>query len=139
MERPWTAMGPGSQSAAGCVVLPSLARRRIDVCQIGDCTTPSTTYHLSHPPRIHEQNNFESFERINSIRVTNGNFDSCNSCRRLGIAVYMSCMSQNFRLLYVSNLSVSNFSAHVSGVTASPPGRLPCISLGRRPTCSVSD
>ena len=26
---------------------------------------------------------FESFERLNSIRVTNGNFDSCNSCKRL--------------------------------------------------------
>ena len=25
----------------------------------------------------------ESFERINSIRVTNWNFDSCNSCKRL--------------------------------------------------------
>ena len=34
-------------------------------------------------------------------------------------AVYMSCMSQNFRLLHVSNLAVRNFrffSAHVSGV-----------------------
>ena len=27
---------------------------------------------------------FESFERINSIRETNGSFDSCNSCKRLG-------------------------------------------------------
>ena len=27
---------------------------------------------------------FESFERINSIRETNGNFDWCNSCKRLG-------------------------------------------------------
>ena len=27
---------------------------------------------------------FESFELINSIRATNGNFDSCNSCKRLG-------------------------------------------------------
>ena len=53
---------------------------------------------------------FESFERINSILVTNGNFDSCNSCKRLVLpAVYMSCMSQNFRLLHVSNLSVRNF------------------------------
>ena len=28
----------------------------------------------------------ESFERINSIRETNGNFDSCNSCKRLVIS-----------------------------------------------------
>ena len=26
---------------------------------------------------------FESLERINSIRETNGSFDSCNSCERL--------------------------------------------------------
>ena len=52
---------------------------------------------------------FESFERINSIRVTNINFDPCNSCKRWFPAVYMSCMSQNFRLLQVSNLSVLNF------------------------------
>ena len=26
---------------------------------------------------------FESFERIISIRITNGNFDSCNSCKRM--------------------------------------------------------
>ena len=51
---------------------------------------------------------FESFERINSIRDTNGSFDSCNSCKWLGTAVYMSSMSQNFRLLLVWNLSVQN-------------------------------
>ena len=35
-------------------------------------------------------------------------------------AVYMSCMSQNFRLFHLSNLSVRNFrffSAHVYGAT----------------------
>ena len=30
-------------------------------------------------PRIHEQNNWKVFERINSMRETNRNFDSCNS------------------------------------------------------------
>ena len=43
------------------------------------------------------------------MRVTNRNFDSCNSCNSCKRAVYMSCMSQNFRLLHVSNLSVRNF------------------------------
>ena len=38
---------------------------------------------------------------MNSIRETNGNFDSCNSCK-------LSCTSQNFRLFHVSNLSVRN-------------------------------
>ena len=51
---------------------------------------------------------FESFERINSIRLTNGN-KSCVSCNSWFPAVYMNCMSQNFRLLHVSNLSVRNF------------------------------
>ena len=55
---------------------------------------------------------------MNSLRVTSENFESCNSCKRKP-AVYVSCLSQNFRLLHVSNLSVrklSNFSDHVSGV-----------------------
>ena len=34
-------------------------------------------------PRIHEQKKSKSFERINSIRETNGSFDSYNSCKRL--------------------------------------------------------
>ena len=55
---------------------------------------------------------FESFERINSICETNGNFDSCNSCKRLGTSrlheLFLSCMSQNFRLFHVSNLSIRN-------------------------------
>ena len=52
---------------------------------------------------------FESFKRMNSIRVTNGYFDSCTSCKRLAPAVYLSRMSQNVRLLHVPNLSVRNF------------------------------
>ena len=35
-------------------------------------------------PRIHEQKKIESFEQINSIRVPDESFDSCNSCKRLG-------------------------------------------------------
>ena len=52
---------------------------------------------------------FESFERINSIRETNGNFDSATRVNGWEPAVYMSCMSQNFSLFHVSNLSVRNF------------------------------
>ena len=36
-----------------------------------------------HRPRIHKQKKIESFKRINSIRETNGNFDSCNTGKRL--------------------------------------------------------
>ena len=40
---------------------------------------------------------FESFERISSMRETNGNFDSCNSCKRLVPAVfYPVYMSRKF-------------------------------------------
>ena len=39
---------------------------------------------------------FGSFERINSIRETNGNFDSCNSCKRL-----MQLMFRIFLLMYL--------------------------------------
>ena len=52
---------------------------------------------------------FESFERINSIRETNGNFDYATHVNGWFPAVYMSCMSQSFRLFHVSNLSVRNF------------------------------
>ena len=43
------------------------------------------------------------------MRETNGKFGSCNSCKRLFPAVYMSYMSQNFRLFLASNLSFLNF------------------------------
>ena len=46
------------------------------------------------------------FERINSMRETNGSFDSCNSCKP---DVCMTCMSQNFCLFLVSNLFVQSF------------------------------
>ena len=50
------------------------------------------------------QKKSESLERINSIRETNGNFDSCKSCNScnscLEPAIYMSYISQNFRLFH---------------------------------------
>ena len=59
-------------------------------------------------------------------------------------AVYMSCMSQNFRLFHVSNLirsKLSNFSAHVYGVSVfergpthsgRPPGICVAVWQGTR-------
>ena len=38
----------------------------------------------NNDPGYLSRKTFESFERINSIRVTNRNFDSCNSCKLLG-------------------------------------------------------
>ena len=72
-----------------------------------------------HGPRIHEQKKFESFERINSIRETNGNFDSCNSCKRLGTSRLHEMHESKFpfvsRIEFIRS-KLSNFSAHVSGV-----------------------
>ena len=59
---------------------------------------------------------FESFERINSIRETNGNFDSCNSCKRLGTSRLHELHESKFpfvsRIEFIRS-KLSNFSAHV--------------------------
>ena len=52
---------------------------------------------------------FESFERINSIRETNGNVDYATHVSSWYPAVYVSCMRQNYRLFHILNLSVRNF------------------------------
>ena len=61
----------------------------------------------------------ESFEQINSIRVTNGNFDSWNSCKRLGTSrlheMHESNISFVTRIEFIRS-KLSNFSTHVSGV-----------------------
>ena len=63
---------------------------------------------------------FESFERINSIRETNGNFDSCNLCKRLGTSRLHESHESKFpfvsRIEFIRS-KLSNFYAHVSGVT----------------------
>ena len=63
---------------------------------------------------------FESFERINSIRETNGNFDSCNSCKRLVPSRLHELHESKFpfvsRIEFIRS-KLSNFSAHVYGVS----------------------
>ena len=63
---------------------------------------------------------FESFERINSIRETNGNFDSCNSCKRLGTSRLHELHESKFpfvsRIEFIRS-KLSNFSAHVYGIS----------------------
>ena len=63
---------------------------------------------------------FESFQRINSICETNGNFDSCNPCKQLVSSRLHGLHESKFP--FVSRIEfirwkLSNFSAHVSGVT----------------------
>ena len=55
----------------------------------------------------------ESFEQINLIRETNGNFHSCNSCKRLGLETKFLFVS---RIEFI-RLKLSRFSAYVSWVT----------------------
>ena len=70
----------------------------------------------------------ESFERINSMRETNGNFDSCNSCKRLGTSRLHELHESKFpfvsRIEFIRS-KLSNFSAHAYGViyTVVPSGR----------------
>ena len=63
---------------------------------------------------------FESFERINSIRETNGNFDSCNSCKRLVPSRLHELHESKFpfvsRIEFIRS-KLSSFSAHVYEVT----------------------
>ena len=62
---------------------------------------------------------FESFERINSIRETNGNFDSCSSCKRLVPSRLHELHESTFpfvsRIEFIRS-KLSNFSAPVYGV-----------------------
>ena len=61
---------------------------------------------------------FESFERINSIRETNRNFDSCNSSKRLVPSRSHELHESKFpfvsRMEFIRS-KLSNFSAHVYG------------------------
>ena len=65
---------------------------------------------------------FESFERINSIRVTNGNFDSSNSCERLVPSRLHELLKSKCpfvtRIEFIRS-KLSNCSARVSGVAVS--------------------
>ena len=63
---------------------------------------------------------FESFERINSLCERNENFDSCNSCKRLGTNRLHELHESKFP--FVSRIELicsklSNFPAHVYGVS----------------------
>ena len=68
----------------------------------------------------------EGFERRNkSIREKNGNFDSCNSCKRLVPSRLHELHESKFPFVSRSEFirsKLSNFSAHVSGSASLPAG-----------------
>ena len=69
---------------------------------------------------------FESFEWINSIRETNGNFDSCNSCKRLETSRLHELHESKFTFVSRTKFirsKLSNFSAHVYRVTVNRHNR----------------
>ena len=80
-----------------------------------------------------------SFERINSIRVTNGNFNSSNSCKRLGTSRLHELHESKFPFVTCIEFirsKLSNLSAHVSGAAVFPRDT-PVVVIrltGRRPT-----
>ena len=61
------------------------------------------------------------------MRLTNGNFDQCNSCKRLGTSRLHELHQSKFpfvsRIEFIRS-KLSNFSAHVSGITDVPDGGL---------------
>ena len=83
---------------------------------------------------------FESFERINSIRETNGNFDSCNSCKRLVLSRLHELHETKFpfvsRIEFIRS-KLSDFSAHVSGVDVSRGRRIISIPGGHAPLVRI--
>ena len=85
-------------------------------CLIADAPLPAAM--ALTPDTLAEK--FESFQRINSIRETNGNFDSCNSCKRLVPSRLHELHESKFpfvsRIKFI-RLKLSNFSAHVSGAS----------------------
>ena len=87
---------------------------------------------------------FESFERINSIRETNGNFDSCNSCKRLVPSRLHELHESEFpfvsRIEFIRS-KVSNFSAHVYGITTgiTPTSALRRATSAQDPTPHAAD
>ena len=92
--------------------------------QLEDWSSLSVTWSgprlpLRHPgPRIHEQKN----RTDNSIRETNGNFGSCNSCKRLVSSRLHELHDSKFPLISRMEFirsKLSNFSAHVSRVRES--------------------
>ena len=74
-------------------------------------STSQGSYRRGHvtPPPIPDTwaENFESFERTNLMRETNGSFDSCNSCKRLGT----TCLHQwhESKLPFVSHIEFCLF------------------------------
>ena len=57
------------------------------------------------------------------MREINRSFELCSSCKRMGTAVYMRYMSQNFGSFHEEFIRSKhrNFSAHVYGVSVSIP------------------
>ena len=70
-----------------------------------------------HWSQIHEQKKIESFQRINSISETNGNFDSCNSCKRLVLTRLHELHESKlpFFMYRIYPFETFELSAHVSG------------------------
>ena len=83
---------------------------------------------------------FESFERINSIPETNGNFDSCISCKRLGTSrlheLHESKSPFVSRIEFIRS-KLSNFSAYVYGVSFIVSSHSQRVRYGRYAMCDA--
>ena len=122
---PWTRLNPADMSQSRPVLwtINTPCRRGVSwpVCH-SVCRTPGLYVCLSGCRSLTPYTwaeKIKSFERINSIRETNGNFDSCNSCKRLGTSRLNELHESKFpfvsRIEFIRS-KLLNFSAHVYGV-----------------------
>ena len=85
-------------------------------------------------PRVYMSRKFESFERINSIRETNGNLDSCNSCKRLGTSRLHESPESKFpfvsRIEFIRS-KLSNFLLMYTGSRRTPTEAAPRTGAAR--------
>ena len=73
---------------------------------------------------------FESFERINSIRETNGNFDSCNSSTTGSQPFTWAAWVEISALIRVSNLTIQNFRIFLLRIRGPWFGRIDSVAGG---------
>ena len=112
-------------------ILPSLRQAR----PISRRRRTAHRKHVRAPVTWAEQ--FENFERINSMRETNCSFDSCYSCKRLvpsrSHELHEPKPQFVSRIAFISS-NLSNLSAHVSGIR-DPADAPPNKACSSSPAC----
>ena len=111
---PAAEMRAAHSSGDDCLTLDDLRSTLLSTCRItlSECSSGSGGSR-AEPSRVRNpgymSRKFESFERINLIRKQTEILSHATHVNGWFSAVYVSCMSPNFHLFRLSNLSVRNF------------------------------